>query len=304
MLKSITVFNHKNESLEMVLANPRTSGFFIKSVDGLGPPKASINTTPLATSDGEKFNSARVGMRNIVLTLAFTEDPTIEHVRQRSYRFFPLKKYVTLLVTADNRIGRIQGYVEANEPDIFSSESGTQISIICPDPFFTAMDDFSYNTIRFWDIAPEMEFPFENESLTEKLLEVGSLTLTQTKTFEYMGDADVGMLIKATFDGPVENFRVFNPYSSDLILVDHAKLAAITGSGFVAGDVLTVQTRLGIKAALLIRNGVSINILNALGRDIRWPTLQAGFNTLEYSATSGVGNVQLALEFYTLYEGI
>ena len=84
--------------------------------------------------DGSIFASARATERNIVLTLILLPIPSIESVRQKTYSFFPIKKAVTLLVETDNRLVETTGYVESNEPNIFSQQESTQISIICPDP--------------------------------------------------------------------------------------------------------------------------------------------------------------------------
>ena len=136
MIKSITVTNYLGDSLVLDLARPELSGFVVKSVTGLGAGKSTINTTEVATNDGSIYNSARLSSRNIVLSLAFLWKPTIEDVRHLSYKFFPIKRMVTLLIETDNRLAQITGYVESNEPTIFSKDEGSDISIICPDPFF------------------------------------------------------------------------------------------------------------------------------------------------------------------------
>lgn len=59
MIKSITVTNPKGESLELDLFHPEKSGLIVKSITGLGPPKANINSTDLATADGALYSSAR-----------------------------------------------------------------------------------------------------------------------------------------------------------------------------------------------------------------------------------------------------
>ena len=44
MIESITVMNHLNDVLELTLRNPYQTGIVVKSITGLGPGKASINT--------------------------------------------------------------------------------------------------------------------------------------------------------------------------------------------------------------------------------------------------------------------
>ena len=130
MIRSFTITNYLGDSIFLDIRRPEKSGFLIKSVTGLGPSKANINTTEIATNDGSYYNSARIAQRNIVFNLVFmmTESgDDIETVRQKTYRYFPLKKEVMIAIETDNRVLTTVGYTESNEPDIFSSSEGAQI---------------------------------------------------------------------------------------------------------------------------------------------------------------------------------
>lgn len=60
MIKSVTVINHLGESLKLDLASPEKSGFIVKSIEGLGPVKATVNTTKMSTTDGAIYFDERV----------------------------------------------------------------------------------------------------------------------------------------------------------------------------------------------------------------------------------------------------
>ena len=60
MIKSVTVVNHLGESLKLDLASPEKSGFIVKSIEGLGPVKATVNTTKMSTTDGALYFDERV----------------------------------------------------------------------------------------------------------------------------------------------------------------------------------------------------------------------------------------------------
>ena len=60
MIRTITVKNYLGDSIKLNLARPEESGFVVKSITGLGPGKATVNTTEVATNDGGLFNSARM----------------------------------------------------------------------------------------------------------------------------------------------------------------------------------------------------------------------------------------------------
>ena len=126
MIKSITITNHVNESYEITLTRPDLSGFLISRIDGLGPPKAEIGLIDLATNDGGRYNSAKVVPRNITIDIIFHDNEaglSIEELRQKSYKYFPIKKQIKFMIETDERICETYGYVESNEPEIFS-ESG------------------------------------------------------------------------------------------------------------------------------------------------------------------------------------
>lgn len=66
MIHSFAITNYLGDRIKLDLREPEVSGFLIKSVTGLGPVKATVNTTEVVTNDGSMFNSARLSQRNIV----------------------------------------------------------------------------------------------------------------------------------------------------------------------------------------------------------------------------------------------
>ena len=69
MIKSVIVANEFGEAIKLTLNNPWESGWIVKDIKGLGPSKANIRDTELATGDGANYNSTKVQSRNIVFTL-------------------------------------------------------------------------------------------------------------------------------------------------------------------------------------------------------------------------------------------
>lgn len=302
MIKSITVTNYLGDSLKLELTKPEKSGFIVETMSGLGAGKATINTTEVATNDGSLYNSARVSSRNITLGLRFLYDPTIEDVRQRSYKYFPLKKKVTLQIETDNRLSEIEGYVESNEPDIFSKEEGADISIICPFPFFySASGD---QTTIFSGVEPVFEFPFSNESLESKLLIMGEIQNKTENVVVYEGDVETGVTITIHALGEATNITIYNVSTRESMFIDTAKLESLTGSGIVAGDDIVICTVKGQKSIRLVRQGDTTNILNCLGKNADWFQLSKGDNIFAYTADTGTTSLQFKIENKILYEGV
>ena len=164
MIKSVTITNYLQESVKIELTEPESSGFIIRSIEGLGPAKANVNFTELATLDGALDNGTPLlDTRNIVLSLIFVGTPTIEDTRLKSYKYFPIKQNLTFEIETDNRHCFTVGRVESNVPAIFGTDKeGCQISILCPDSYFQDMED----TVKeFYSVEGGFEFPLEDNSV-------------------------------------------------------------------------------------------------------------------------------------------
>ena len=307
MIYSFAITNYLGDRVKLELGKPEVSGFLIKSVTGLGPVKANVNTTEVVTNDGSMFNSARLSQRNIVFQLAFVDTvygETIEDIRQKSYKYFPAKKSVEIVIETDNRYVKIKGYVESNEPDIFSSQEGTQISIICPDPYFYSAGEDGNNVTDFYTIDPMFEFPFSNESLTDPLLIFGEIQIKAEGVITYYGDSEIGVVIYIHAIGPATNINIYNTETREVMMINTTKLEKLTGKGLVAGDDIVINTTKGEKSITLIREGASYNILNCLDKNTDWFTLSKGDNIFAFTAETGVTNLQFRIENQVIYEGV
>jgi hypothetical protein len=123
---------------------PSDDPVHLRNIEGLGPVKADITTTPSGTTRGETFQGSSTGKRNIVLTLGLNPDwmtQTVSSLRQLLYAYLlpeqwcKLRFYSDELPTTD-----IEGYVESFEPNIFSEDPEMQVSIINPRPDFVEID--------------------------------------------------------------------------------------------------------------------------------------------------------------------
>lgn len=307
MIKTISVTNYIGDKISIDLYNPWVTGFIVKSITGLGASDADINITDIITRDGGVFNSSRVHQRNIVLELMFTRTfsgETIEDIRQKTYKYFPVKRYVELLIETDNRKLSISGYVESNEPDIFSSKESTKISIVCPDPYFYSAENGGDNVTTFYSIEPLFEFPFSNESLTESLLIFSEIHTNAEGVVKYSGDSEVGVIIYIHALGPAGNISIYNIDTREQMLIDTTKIASIVGSGIVAGDDIYINTSKGEKSITFVREGVRYNILNCLDKNVDWFTLAKGDNLFGFTADSGLSNLQFQVINKVIYEGV
>lgn len=208
MINAITFTNRYGRSLRCVLAAPYLSSFAIKSVIGLGPGAATINIHDIATADGGYFGSARFGTRNIVVNFILMDRDRngnyvpIEQTRLLSYEFFAPKSKIRIIVETDQRELSIEGYVETNEPNIFSNQESIQVSILCPDYYFKMINNGNDVQVARLYGGGLFEFPFSNESIEgEKLIQFGNVNQNEHYKLYYDGDAENGFKLTITFRG-------------------------------------------------------------------------------------------------------
>lgn len=305
MIRAVTITNYLGESIRIDLFNPEESGYIVRSITGLGSGKADINISEVATDDGGIYNSSRAQSRSITISLTFYMcKDSIETLRQRTYKYFPKKKPLKLLIETDNRMAEIVGYVEENEPSIFSKNEGSDIVIKCPSPYFYSAGDDKKNITVFSEIEPLFEFPFENNSLTEDLIEMGEIKNKAENVVVYNGDIETGVIITIHALDEVGDITIYNIRTREVMSISAEKISKITGKGIIAGDDIIINTIKRNKGITLLRNGEYTNILNCLNKNADWFQLKKGDNIFAYTAKFGSSSLQFKIENRLLYEGI
>ena len=141
MIQSFRIINDAGESIDLDIHKPEETGFLVTSVIGLTYPSADISVAEYAAFDGALFGNRRIPQRNILMQLIFylenRQKLSVEELRLKCDRIFPVKKHIKFYVTNDSGTYWIEGYIEKNDVNIFSKEEGASISIICDDPYFT-----------------------------------------------------------------------------------------------------------------------------------------------------------------------
>ena len=209
---------------------------------------------------------------------------------------------MTIIFYTDNRTVYIKGYVESNEPDIFSNKEGSSISIVCPYPYFKALgevEDVSFNTVN-----PEFEFEFSNESLVTKLIEMGIISQELDYDIMYFGDIETGIIMEIDFIDRVGDITIHNSSASEKFVLNASKIESIIESQIHSGDKIIINTLPREKSIKYYAGSVEYNILNAMGKDSDWLTLKRGSNLYSYDASFGRENISFSLSYPILYEGI
>lgn len=261
--------------------------YTVTGIEGLNPPKAAVNTSVVASFDGSRYNSSRMGERNLVITAVIERE--IEANRIRLYRYFKPKKKVRLYYKNGLRNVFIDGYVEDFQISPFDQRQKAQISVICPEPFFQAMEEMM---ISFSTLSKEFYFPF---AIGAEGVPFSIMETNPTKVMTNNGDVESGLVILLQTTGEVRNPRIYNVDTNEFFGLD------IT---MQAGDLVTINTNKGRKSVSLRREGSTENIINSIRRGSSWFQIASGENTFTYEADTAVENLVCTFRYTDKFEGV
>jgi hypothetical protein len=261
VITKVEVFGvHRAPTLSLGGFMPSDDPVHIRNIEGLGPVKAEIATTPSGTSRGETFQGSSTGKRNIVLTLGLNPDwstQTMSSLRQMLYAYFMTEQWVKLRFYSDELpVTDIEGHVEDFAPNLFSQDPEYQISIINEKPDFVEID----------------------ATIFKGTVDDG----TDWLDVDYVGSVSSGLEIRVDrsvavpdYSGPVtisvENFKGVQAIVLDAVTIDTLKsykMSSIPGQKRVQSEALV--------------DGAIINLLKGMSGE--WPLLQPGDNLVNVKA--------------------
>ena len=235
----------------------------IRNIDGLDPVTASVNTSPRGTVDGASYVGSSVPSRNIVLTLRPNPDWgvwTYESLRRLLYSYFMPKRPVRLVFYSNDIVPvEISGIVESVSVNPFSKDPELLVSVVCPDPYFTALTA----TV-----------------LTGQTVRAGGVVVPIT----YNGSVETGLNAKVTFVSGA------NPTSIG-IQIGAATLSYFTVAAAVSTSVYFEMSSIPMQKFLqnvTIGSGVIANLLSKIQDGSTWPVLQPGVNNFSVITDQGV----------------
>ena len=279
----LSVQNERGEVLELS-NNPN---YDILAVYGLNPAPAAINTTPVSGIDGTRYNSARINERNVVISLNIRGD--IEENRINLYKYFKVKKPIRIFYKNEHLDVYIDGYIETFENNLFQMLQQPQISIICPNPYWKAVNE---TEIDFDTVTDLFEFPFAIEAAGIPFSELGEVAVTYFNA----GNVETGGII--TFTALADD--VINPIFYN---VTNNTFFGLTVT-MQESDTIVINTQRGEKSVYLIREGVKTSLLNNRTEGSTWIVFEPGENEIRYSAAEGQSALKCVLSSVQLFEGV
>ena len=274
--------NKYGQQLELT----HNEAYVIESIEGLDPPDAVINTTRNANSDGSLFNSSYVDNRTIIITLAV--NGPAEDNRINLYKYFKNKYPVRLYYKNNSRDVYIDGYVKNIQIELFKLKQIAQITILCPEPFFSGVTD---EIIDFSSIVPEFEFPFTISTP----IPFSDIVIDQEKDMINRGDVETGIEIYMTARGPLTNPTIYNSDTNEFFKLNLS---------MVNGDEIYINTKSKQKTVLFTHSGLTTNVIGDLANGSTWFILNPGDNLFVITAQINPENLDAYCILTDQFEGV
>lgn len=295
MITEVSSLIKGGESLNLDLFDPWSSGIAVKEITGLGPVKTELSLERYALIDGAFLKGARVGTRNVVLTLIPVGDD-VQTERRKIYNFFPVGETITFGVVTSQVAVKSSMIVESVEPNIFSERQEIGVSLIAIDPYWRSNSPSITGLVGFNDVTPLFQFPFSSGDNPKELI-FGDLSNASGKDINYLGDAETGVVITFSFNGNVSNLTVINQTYDEAMIINKVK-------DFYRGEQLVLDTRPAKKSVKHIAGGKESFITGVLDIKSQWIKLHPGINTIGLQFVGNPNDMDISIEYETLYRGV
>lgn len=295
MITEVSSLTKGGESLNLDLFDPWSSGIAVKEITGLGPVKTELSLERYALIDGAFLKGARVGTRNVVLTLIPVGDD-VQTERRKIYNFFPVGETITFGVVTSQVAVKSSMIVESVEPNIFSERQEIGVSLIAIDPYWRSNSPSITGLVGFNDVTPLFQFPFSSGTNPKELI-FGDLSNASGKDINYLGDAETGVVITFSFNGNVSNLTVLNQTYDEAMIINKVK-------DFYRGEQLVLDTRPAKKSVKHIAGGKESFITGVLDIKSQWIKLHPGINTIGLQFVGNPNDMDISIEYETLYRGV
>lgn len=285
---SLLLEDERGNGITLSPASDMTTPYALVDIDGINPPKATINMSELALLDGAQFNSAKLQVRTINIAFAIQDD--VQRNRVNVYKTLRTKHPIKVTYESDTRNVHIDGYVETISVEYTDNPQKVTVTILCPYPYWSdaqaIVEDLS-------SIVGMFHFPFASTETPEIVF--GYIDTTASIEIENDGDIETGIVIELYASQEVSNPRIIDYETSEYIQLDYT---------MQAGDLITIDTRAGHKTATLLRNGVESSVFNAIARGSTWLQLAIGGSTYTYTTDGASTGLAVTIAHTNIYEGV
>jgi hypothetical protein len=282
---TITYTNATGDTLTLHSRKP----YFLQKVDGAGDMRQIINTFRAPDQDGAFIISNSVETRNITIEGAIlAETPAVaDELKARLRQVFAPKKRGLFFM----RARRIPCMVEevAFSPAVSARNPSFFISLLCPSPFFEALD-----AVRIELAAWISTFSFPLEIPEDSGIEMGRREPRQIISIYNAGDVPCRCEIHFSALGELTNPELMNVDTGEVFRLHKT---------FSAGEAVRVYTHFAEKRVIQNRSGITSNAFHTMDSASTFLQLAPGSNTLRYHSDSNLDSLEVNIYFRPLYLG-
>lgn len=286
--RSITCSN--DDGFSITFGERGLTPFLLVNAEGVYFADNKVTISENTMTDGGAYQGSIAKVRNIVLTL---KDLT-SHVYNRNLIDALFKSGLpgTLVFKEDQNERQIKYYVESVDS---TGESGARtytVSLLCPDPFFYAMED-----VIVYLAAWMGNFTFPHDFLVARE-EFGYRSNQRSQNIQNeQAENGIGMVITITAAGLVENPSIIRVESNEAIQIGTESHPFTMG----AGDTITITTSDNDKHVYFTHNGITTEINQYITEDSVFVQLMRGNNNIGYAADVGVDQMSVRISYRLKY---
>lgn len=260
MLTAVELKNILGSTLRLPIGDI-SSGYSVREIDGLGPVAATLTSSSIAQVDGAQPQNSRRDVRNVTLKLGLEPDyvtTTVQSLRSSLYDYLITGAIVGLNFYIDDILTfTTTGQVETFDCPLFVDDPEADISVVCYDP-------------DLYGPAPVV-------------LSTNTRSDTNTNLITYQGTSEVGVIFTLNVNRTLTDFWITNARPDN-----QRQKMELTGS-YLAGDVITIDTRPNSRALTLLRGGATSSLLSDFDETGIWIALQKGPNQFgAFAAGAGI----------------
>lgn len=266
--------------------------FFLENTSGIHEVTGNIATVKSAFGEGSKYVDTSINDRNIVITGHYNNNRGEDRILNRSilYKSFPLKDNGTLYYYENDKSYKIGYYVESIQINNNFAYDSFQISLKCPSPYFTDIDE---TVVQLANWNKLLTFPLIIPD--GQGIEFGSKSMSLLANIVNLSNIEIGMRI--VFNATDE---VVNPSITNVITKETLKLEQTLKNG----DSIEVTTYINQKNIYITVDGERKRKNNALVFGSKFLQLHNGTNSFKFDADSGTKNLEVEFYYYNHYEAI
>lgn len=257
--------------------------YFLTAVEGLHSADFELETEDNTGRAGATVCGSRQLPRPIAIEAVMRSDYT--ELREKLYRVLPEGEKINVcFYDESDRAKMIDAKVERIDIDPLGKQRNIRIELFCENPYFRAVSPTFYS-MAYWEGGLEFELEFSDKN------ELEYRVAEQIKTLSNPSNVETPLKVTFRANGDVVLPKLENLTTKETMLIDVS---------MSIGDELTINTAPGIREKILI-NGKVAN--NRWQYGSKWLRLPIGDSVFRYDAQSGVDNLDVEIEAYTLYRG-